>query len=107
MKTVQYLDAVKERFALSSDYAVSKKIGITRMAVSHYRAGKGFFSDEVAIKVADALGMHPGIVLLDMYAERTSNPQVRTLWHEVIQGFHSPLHHAKSDRRARPRFAMV
>lgn len=96
MKTVEYLDTVQRKFNLPSDYAISKQIGITRMAVSHYRAGKGFFSDDVAKKVAEVLGIHPGIVLLDMYAERTRDEETRCIWEEVQQGFQVPLRHAKT-----------
>lgn len=41
--TVEFLDAVKARRDLPSDYAAAKVLGVTRAAVSRYRLGQGFF----------------------------------------------------------------
>jgi transcriptional regulator with XRE-family HTH domain len=98
MKTIEYLDAIQAKYSLPSDYAISKMLGITRAAVSHYRSGENYLNDAVAKKAASLLGVHPGIVLLDMYAERTNCDETRSIWEEVQRGFHAPSRRAKRVR---------
>ncbi len=96
MKTVEYLDEVIRRKRLPSDYALSKLLGVTRQTVSRYRLGITQFDDEVSIRVADALGIEPGLVLIDMHAERTKSPAVRDVWEKVSAGFPALLLQANS-----------
>lgn len=102
MRTVEYLDAIQAKYALPSDYAISKKLNITRTAVSHYRGGKGYFSDEIAQRAAELLGIHPGIVMLDMYTERANDSKTRSVWQDIQAGFHVPLLKANRVRRGIP-----
>ena len=104
MKTYEYLDAVQKKLGTSSDNSVALAVGISRQAVSRYRSGIGHFDDEIARRVADILGMHPGIVMLDMYAERTKNAETKSLWEEISKGFLTLSVRAKSvSRYALPR----
>jgi hypothetical protein len=101
MKTNNYLDAVQAKLNISSDYGLSKALGISRQAVSHYRAGKGSFDDSVARRVAHILKMHPGTVVLDMHIERTKDTEGRSVWEEIARGFWSVLPLANDRRRMR------
>lgn len=79
MKAQNWIDKVKAVKGLDSDYAVAKAIGVSRFTVSGYRQRPDATLDEDnAIKVAAALGERPEAVLLDQYAERTKNPEVRS-----------------------------
>lgn len=79
MKASIWIDRVKAAKGLSSDYAVAKAIGLSRFTVSGYRNRPDSTLDEDnSIKVAAALGERPEAVLLDQYAERTKNPEVRS-----------------------------
>jgi predicted transcriptional regulator len=84
MKTAEYLDAVRARLKLSSDYALAKALQITPQAVSNYRVRKTF-GDDVAIRVADVLGIPRGKVLADMAAERAHSDEARKAWKEAAR----------------------
>lgn len=87
MKTVEYMDEIMRRKGIPSDYALAKALGVTKQTVSRYRSGIGLFDDHVALRAAELLGIDPGIVLLDIYAERAKNSEVRTVWERISAGF--------------------
>lgn len=78
MKAAEWIDRVKKKLGIESDYAAAKALGISRNAISTYRA-KGSTLDEAAsLSVASALGIAPAGVILDQIAERVKAPEVRT-----------------------------
>lgn len=83
--TVDFLDALKARHHLPSDYALAKILGITRSAVSCYRSGKVALGEEMALKVAELLETEPGYVLARIAEERTKRPQVKAAWRKVAE----------------------
>lgn len=86
MKTTpEYLDALRARLDLPSDYALAKTLGITRQYLSRYRSGSTTFSDETAVKVAELLNIDPAAVLVDMHAERTRSTPAGAIWHALAQ----------------------
>jgi hypothetical protein len=91
MKPSEYLDALRQSLKLPSDYALQKPLGLSKSAISNYRRDKDFFSDEVAIRVAEALEMDAGLVVLDMHRERAKTPTEQRLWASIFEGFPSPL----------------
>lgn len=95
MNTIEYMAAVKKRLGIDSDYAFSKALGISRQAVSRYSKGHGQFDDDVARRVAEILGIHPGLVMLDMHRERAKTPQEQSIWQEIYKGFRTLLAPAK------------
>ncbi len=79
MKAADWIDRVKTAKGWESDYRASKELGLSRNAVSNYRVGhRSTLDDEVAMKVADALGVEPEFVLLDQTIERTKSPEAKT-----------------------------
>lgn len=78
MKAAEWIDRVKKMRGWDSDYRVAKELGLSRTTVSKYRTRTPTLDEESAIKVAGALGERPEAVLLDQYAERTQNPEVRS-----------------------------
>lgn len=85
MNTNEYIALLKERKNLSSDYAAAKYLGITRAAMSSYKTGRSCLSDEVAVRVADELGIPEGIVLADIHAEREHDPRIAKVWEQIAQ----------------------
>lgn len=81
MKAVEWIDKIKVTRHWDSDYRIAKELGVGRATVSNYRNRGGTLDEEMSIKVAGLLGEKPEAVLLDQYAERTKNPDVR----EVLQ----------------------
>lgn len=85
--TIEYLDAVKARLDLPSDYAAAKVLGVTRAAISSYRVGRSHFDDEMCVRVAEILGISAGEVMAAMQAERAKSPVARAAWEGVWEKF--------------------
>lgn len=83
MTTADYLDAVKSRLLLPSDYALQNVIGASRQQISRYRTGKDYLGDDVALRVAEILDVPPGRVLADVAAERAKSDAVREVWRRL------------------------
>lgn len=96
MKTVEYMDEIMRRKRIPSDYALAKVLGVTKQTVSRYRLGLSQFDDAVALRVAELMSVNPGLVLIDMHAERTKNDEVRSVWEKVSAGFPALSLQAKS-----------
>ncbi len=78
MKAFEWIDRVKSTLGIDSDYAVAKTLGITKQAVSAYRAKLSTLDENTSISVANLLGLPPHGVWLDQQAERTKTPEMRT-----------------------------
>ena len=82
-RTVEYLDELKRRYGLPSDYKLASLLGISTAAVAQYRTKGNTFKDEVALRVAELLELPPGKVLADMQAERAKDARVRDAWRQI------------------------
>jgi transcriptional regulator with XRE-family HTH domain len=87
LNTIEYLQAVKTRLGITSDYALAVKLGITRSAVSKLQQGGVSFGDDVALSVAEILGIHPLQVIAAANAERAKTPEQRARWSGVMEKF--------------------
>lgn len=83
--TVHYLDEVRKRLDLPSDYAAAKALGVTTAAVSRYRNGIGGFDDITAARVAEILDIDPLEVIAACNYERAKDARSRAVW-ETIWG---------------------
>lgn len=84
MKAAEWIDRVKEKRGWDSDYRVAKELGLSRATVSKYRTRTPTLDEDIAVKVAQALGLNPAGIVLDQIVERTKSPEVRsTLSREV------------------------
>ena len=83
--TCEFLDAVKRRHNIQSDYALAKAIGVTRAAISSYRVGRSQMDIEVSRRVAELLDLDPEIVAVSVQAERAKKPTERALWESVLE----------------------
>jgi|SRR5690606_22761004 len=75
---VEWLDMVKERNGITSDYKLAEVLGVTRQAISQQRSGKQAMSVMSAVKVAEALKLPTQAVMAAvMYY---SDPKNRGFW---------------------------
>lgn len=81
--TEQYLDEVKTRLELPSDYAIAKALGVTRAAVSSYRTGRSMPDDLVCARIADVLGVEPMEVIAAINYQRSKSDDARHLWEGI------------------------
>lgn len=98
MNTNEYLDKAKEAARLPSDYALAKELGIRSSAISNYRSGRSHFDDVISAKIASLIGIHAGLVMLDMHRQRANTPEEAVVWQEIFKGFLKLLPRAKSGR---------
>jgi transcriptional regulator with XRE-family HTH domain len=96
--TIEFLDAVKEKLGIESDYGLAKRLGFSLSTVSNYRTGRRILDDDAALIVAQALDVHPFNVIAAVNAERAKTPEMRARWMGLVEGFLSLLPHAKTAR---------
>lgn len=82
MRSSDYIDQIRKQRELPSDYAAAKVLGVNKERVSSYRRGVEF-SDEMAIRVAELLGLEPLKVLADVRAQSAKDDQTRQFWRKV------------------------
>jgi transcriptional regulator with XRE-family HTH domain len=83
--TNEFLDAVKQRHGVTSDYALAKLLGVRHTTISNYRTMRSRLDDQMAIKVARLLDMPPEAVMVAAHGERAKLPEERELWEKLWQ----------------------
>jgi hypothetical protein len=78
--SARFLDAVKARRGLPSDYAAARLLDVPHQAVYRWRQGLAGMGDETAARVAELLDLDPGYVLAELYAERAKTEEARSVW---------------------------
>lgn len=78
MKAFEWIDRVKSERGIASDYAAAKLLGISKQAISTYRAKGSTLDEDASILIAKELGISPAGVVLDQAAERTKNTEIRS-----------------------------
>jgi plasmid maintenance system antidote protein VapI len=86
MTSIDYLDRVKERYAVT-DYGAAPLIGITRATVSNVRTGRAGFGERPALQIAKLLDLKPHQVLADLMAEKAPNAEIKQVWQEISNKF--------------------
>lgn len=85
MQTLELLAELARARGLKSDYAVAKYLNITTQRMSRYRRGIDNLGDELAVRIADELGIDAGAVLADLSAERAKSDKVRAAWKRLAK----------------------
>ena len=88
--TVDFLNAVKSKYDLKSNYALAKKMGQTDTDVARWMKGKNTLGDEAAICVADLLDMDPAYVVTCVHAERAKTERERNVWFNIAERMYAP-----------------
>lgn len=87
-KTVEFLDAIKEKYDLQSDYKLSKFTGLLKGTISNYRTGKSCLDAPVAMEIAYWLDLPEGYVLACVQAEReerAKRTEIAETWKRVAK----------------------
>ena len=85
MKCPDYLDALKERLNVQSDYAVAKQLQVHPNRISNYRCGRSNFDSDLVPKVAELLGISPLIIFADMGGARAKDDFERECFKELAE----------------------
>jgi hypothetical protein len=92
-----YIEAVKDRYQLKSDYALAAKLGITQPEANLLRRGLKVPKPELCIRIAKLLGKNPVELLL--IAQRDKAPaQAKEYWELALTAVDVMLHVPKSPR---------
>ncbi len=84
MKTVNdYLDLLKKKYELKSDYALAKFLGISKQRITTYRQGRSSFNTEFSIVVAKFLGLEPMEIIAAMNAVREKDNLAQRFWKDT------------------------
>lgn len=79
-----FVDKIKQRYDISSDYGLAKVLGLTRQTMSSHRTGRAkHFSEETACRIAALLDVDPAYVMACLAAERAKSEDVREAWKRV------------------------
>lgn len=92
--TVEFLDTVRAKHGLTSDYQLAKHLSCTPSSIGNYRHGKSKLDDAMACKVAADLGLDSSYVLACIASERAKKPEVKAAWKhaaEVLYGIAAVL----------------
>lgn len=87
MKTTEFLDSVRQRLDLPSDYALAKALGVTRESVSQLRNGKSSMGIETAMKVGEILQIDGHAVYAMGQIERAKKPEIADFWKSISEKF--------------------
>lgn len=86
MKTVDFLDAVKAAYGLTSDYQLAKKLAVSTSRITNYRTNRSTMDDSLALQIADLLDVEPLLVMASVHAEReekNGSEDVANFWRGV------------------------
>jgi hypothetical protein len=87
MLATDWLDRIKAETEYDSDNKIAMHWGVSRQAISKYRMREGStFSDEVALKVAELLGIDPMEVIASQNLERAKTRKVKEFWGKKMVG---------------------
>ena len=87
MNTNEYLDAVKAKLSLPSDYALAKHLGVARESVAQYRSGRSALGIETSMKVGEYLGIDGHAVYANGQIERAKNGAQAEFWKQISEKF--------------------
>ena len=108
MNTLEYLDAVKAKAGITSDYQLAQLLESSTPVISQYRTRKRTMDDYTAARVAELLGIEELEIIAQANAEREKDAKKRAYWEEkakaVRQRTGGPLGNwrARRDSNARP-----
>lgn len=83
--TKQLLDRAKKARGLTSDYQLSKALGVVNSAVTNWRSGRSSPDDVIAAHLAEMAGQDPCSVVAELHAARAKSPEARALWMRMAE----------------------
>jgi transcriptional regulator with XRE-family HTH domain len=86
MKTAaDFLDDLRAKHRLTSDYQVAKLLGMERQQVARYRKARSTFDDTTAARIAEFLEIDAAYVAACMNAQRAQTEKARAMWEKAAK----------------------
>ncbi len=106
MKSASYIDAIKSRHNLTTDYQVCKKLGITTSRLASYRKGRSEFADDIIPRVAELTGRDALEVFLDVNLSRANSEFAKKAFKQLAElASKNAANNATSTQTKKPRNA--
>ena len=77
MNGKEYIEAVKQKLKLKSNYQLANELEITEQELSYVMRGERQPNKYMAFKFAEVLNLEPSIVIADIESESEKNPKRR------------------------------
>ncbi|MGH7253759.1 MAG: helix-turn-helix domain-containing protein, partial [Nitrospiraceae bacterium] len=97
MEIAGYIEAIKQRYHLKSDYALAEKLGIAQPEANLIRRGLKVPRPELCIKIAKLLDRNPVELLLIAQKDKAPAP-AKEYWTLALNAVDVMLHVPKSPR---------
>ncbi len=78
--TNRYLNELKKKTGIESDYGLANALGVSRQRVSNYRQDLCSFDNDMALRVGEMLGVNPMLIIADVEAEKSKDEERRKTW---------------------------
>jgi len=82
-KIGMYLDEAINQGIAKNSADLAKQLGVSRSALSEWRAGRNSPNDEQAVRLAGLLGKEAGELLAECGAARAKTPETRQAWERI------------------------
>ncbi|WFF99923.1 DUF3693 domain-containing protein [Aeromonas caviae] len=66
---------------------VAAELGFSNPYISDLNSGKSQFTDELAIKLANEIGLDPAEVIISLAAARAKTPEMKAAWYDVLKKY--------------------
>lgn len=83
--SIEFLDAVKIKHGIVSDYRLAKILNVSQPCVSRYRLKQSTLDDAICIKVAKLLEVEPATILAAVHAERAKTEAEKSAWKLIYE----------------------
>lgn len=80
-----WLDSVKAKAGIESDYRLAKVIRKNQTTISNYRTGRSLPDEEIVIELCELSGEDPGLLLARINEARAKDDKARAMWHSIAQ----------------------
>lgn len=80
MRSVKYIEQLRETLTRKSDQEVADKLGISRAAVNHYKTGFRVMDDETCLALALQLNIDPMEIIGAACMDRAEKSGQKSLW---------------------------
>jgi predicted transcriptional regulator len=88
--TVSFLERLRASIGADSgctDYRLGKVLQVSHSSITNYLKRGRTMDDDVALKVADLLGIDPAYVLACVHAERSTSVESAKVWERIAAKF--------------------
>lgn len=83
---IDYLREIESKFGWTR-FRISKELGLSSARLYQLFDAGGTYNEETAFKVAQLLGIEPGVVMAAAAAERSKNPEIQAVWERLSEKF--------------------